>query len=599
MTNKKTIQFDGAELRRQAEKKFSEEPNRIWPLEADADTLKFYHELQVHQIELEMQNAELLQNIDNLENALKQQYAEKSASKSLAEIEKSLCLAHKLLDVAAEEALLNAVSVPITQDSIVAARLLVEEAAAEARLLVELESRIAHKILVESVKKRRLNETQISEEHNLIKMAARLAQTKVDNAADLANRLIIVAEESNRIKTQFLANMSHELRTPMAGVIGMLELALLGNLEAEQRDFLDTAHSSARALVLILNDILDMTKMQMGRFSIEQEPFSVRECVEHALTIFIPAAKIKGLFFNFSVATNVPETLVGDKLRLGQVLTNLASNAVKFTKQGGVEINVVATNRTSGGKLEVTFTFTDTGVGILDDKRGILFQSFGQVDESHSRSYGGVGLGLAISREIVEGMGGTISFTSEEGKGSSFTCTIPFGEGEEQSVGFARGETVPTNGASRDEETKKVCILVAEDDYACSRVILSLLKKFNYETGYAENGQLAVEMWEKGHYDLILMDIQMPHMNGLEATAAIREKEHISGGHIPIVAMTAHGLQKDKEKCLNAGMDAYIIKPIDFASTLQVIRDTLNASGLQELAYDPVTMPRLSNLIIR
>ncbi len=599
MTNKKTIQFDGAELRRQAEKKFSEEPNRIWPLEADADTLKFYHELQVHQIELEMQNAELLQNIDNLENALKQQYAEKSASKSLAEIEKSLCLAHKLLDVAAEEALLNAVSVPITQDSIVAARLLVEEAAAEARLLVELESRIAHKILVESVKKRRLNETQISEEHNLIKMAARLAQTKVDNAADLANRLIIVAEESNRIKTQFLANMSHELRTPMAGVIGMLELALLGNLEAEQRDFLDTAHSSARALVLILNDILDMTKMQMGRFSIEQEPFSVRECVEHALTIFIPAAKIKGLFFNFSVATNVPETLVGDKLRLGQVLTNLASNAVKFTKQGGVEINVVATNRTSGGKLEVTFTFTDTGVGILDDKRGILFQSFGQVDESHSRSYGGVGLGLAISREIVEGMGGTISFTSEEGKGSSFTCTIPFGEGEEQSVGFARGETVPTNGASRDEETKKVCILVAEDDYACSRVILSLLKKSNYETGYAENGQLAVEMWEKGHYDLILMDIQMPHMNGLEATAAIREKEHISGGHIPIVAMTAHGLQKDKEKCLNAGMDAYIIKPIDFASTLQVIRDTLNASGLQELAYDPVTMPRLSNLIIR
>jgi CheY-like chemotaxis protein len=364
----------------------------------------------------------------------------------------------------------------------------------------------------------------------------------------------------------------------MTGVLGMLDLVLLGNLEAEQREFINVARTSARSLVLILNDILDITKIEMGKFTIEANPFSLRKCVESTFNILFPAAKNKGLDLTLTVAANVPETLVGDQIRLSQVLTNLAGNAVKFTEQGKVEISVVSGGSIPGGKREITFTVTDTGIGIPDDKRDLLFRVFSQVDQSHSRSFGGTGLGLAISKEIVESMMGTINFTSEEGKGSTFTCTIPFSEGEaESNADFSPGKTVMTCDSSHFEEINKAHILIAEDDQTSRQILKELLQMFKYEIDFAENGQLAVEMWEKGKYDLILMDVQMPVMNGFEATAAIREKEHIRGGHIPIVALTAHALKEDKDKCVNAGMDAYISKPIDFAIILQVIRENLKS----------------------
>jgi PAS domain S-box-containing protein len=384
------------------------------------------------------------------------------------------------------------------------------------------------------------------------------------------------AEAATRVKSQFLANMSHELRTPMTGVLGMLDLALSGNLDAQQRDFISTARTSARSLVAILNDILDITKIEVGKVSIEQKPFSVRKCLEQTSDILLPMAKSKGLHLDYSVAEEVPETLLGDPIRLNQVLTNLAGNAVKFTGKGRVQMRVTAGNRLPGGKQEITFTVADTGIGIPDDKKELLFRLFSQADESHCREYGGTGLGLAISKELVELMGGTIALSSEVGKGSSFVFTIPFAVADaEGNLALACEKPLAVVVASSVAVIQRPRLLVVEDDQIVRNVLGSMLKMANYEVDFADNGELAVEMWENGKFDLILMDVQMPRMNGFEATAAIREKERTRGGHIPIVAVTAHAFQEDQKRCLDAGMDAYISKPIDFQRTLQVIGETL------------------------
>ena len=385
------------------------------------------------------------------------------------------------------------------------------------------------------------------------------------------------AEEGTRTKSQFLANMSHELRTPMSGVLGMLDIVLAGNLEAPQREYLETAHSSARSLVRILNDVLDLTKIEMGKLSIEVKPFSVRDCVEDSCNILLPLIKSKGLDLECAVAGDVPETLLGDRNRINQVLTNLVGNAVKFTETGKVEIRVTTGDRSPSGRRYVTFSIADTGIGIPDDKRNLLFKVFSQVDDSHSRSFGGTGLGLAISKEIVGRMGGTISFTSEVGKGSSFTFTLPLEEAETKSaVTRAQRENTKPLSVPSDAGQRKPRLLIAEDDQVNRQILRLMLRAADFEVDLAENGLKTVEMWEEGTYDLILMDVQMPFLNGFDATSAIREKERTRGGHVPIVAITAHAFKEDEESCLDAGMDAYVSKPIDFKICLQVIEETLN-----------------------
>ena len=304
--------------------------------------------------------------------------------------------------------------------------------------------------------------------------------------------------------------------------------------------------------------------------------------MEDIVSLLLPSALSKGLDLNFTVADDVPETLVGDRLRLGQVLTNLAGNAVKFTEKGQVEIRVTADSRAADGKGEVTFTVADTGIGIPEDKKHLLFRSFSQVDDSHSRIYGGTGLGLAISKEIVDRMGGTITFSSVEGKGSTFTCIIPLAETEAARDEIFASEKTVIEVDILPVESAKPRLLVAEDDSTIRQVLGLMLQRSNFEIDFAGSGVEAVDIWEKGQFDLILMDVQMPGMNGFEATAVIREKERTRGGHTPIIAMTAHALKEDEERCLAAGMDSYISKPIDFKKSLQIIKDLIRNNNYRE-----------------
>jgi signal transduction histidine kinase/AmiR/NasT family two-component response regulator len=409
------------------------------------------------------------------------------------------------------------------------------------------------------------------------------------------------AEAASRAKSEFLANMSHELRTPMSGVIGMSRLLADTPLTAQQHDYLTTIRHSSDALLSVINDILDFSRIEAGKLELAPQAFGVWEYVEAAIGVLQPRAAEKGLRLTGRLAPNVPRAIQADPFRLRQVLLNLIGNAVKFTEQGEVVVSVTCQpssgdvtpdTATLDTRTTLHFAVRDTGIGIPPDKMGQLFQSFTQVDASTARKYGGSGLGLAICKRLVELMGGEIWAESPGvGQGTTFHFTLSAPVALDYNPPIST-MPVPSEFDSHLAERLPLRILLAEDNRVNQKLALAMLKKFGYVADIANNGRETVAAVQRRAYDLVLMDVQMPELDGLDATRQIRGLGFRGQGSTPdpasaspalyIIAMTANAMQGDREMCLQAGMDDYLSKPIQIVE----LRTALERWGKKARAHE-------------
>jgi signal transduction histidine kinase/ActR/RegA family two-component response regulator len=398
--------------------------------------------------------------------------------------------------------------------------------------------------------------------HDVTAAERRLAQAKM------------VAETANQAKSQFLATMSHEIRTPLNAVLGLNELMLHSPLDTQQRRYAELIGSSGRLLLALINDILDVSRIEAGHMQLTSAPFSVRAAAEGVVALMQERALAKGLLLRLELVAPADQQLLGDVIRVQQILFNLVGNAVKFTDRGEVRVGVAVKPR-AGPEVWLELTVSDTGIGIPESAMPTLFDRFTQADSTTMRRYGGSGLGLAITREIVQLMGGTIETSSTPGEGSRFVVTVPGRLAERDE----KASPSPEAGQG-DAARPPLRILVAEDNDVNQILISAVLDRMGHGAHLVANGRQAVEAVRVGDYDLVLMDLQMPHMDGMEATQAIRALD----GHrarVPIIAMTANAFEEDRQACLVAGMDDYVAKPIDVDKLAQALeRQTRVAARL-------------------
>jgi PAS domain S-box-containing protein len=407
--------------------------------------------------------------------------------------------------------------------------------------------------------------------------------TERNRTAEELERAKVAAEAANRAKSEFVANISHEVRTPLNGIIGMTELLQAGNLSDDERQYLGLMRTSADSLLHVINDVLDLSKIESGHLELTSGPFDLVARLEAIVEPLAVMARRKGLAFLMTIAPELPPVLIGDMDRVGQVLTNLVGNAVKFTDAGRVALAVTVGVPEPGdtpATCRIRFGVTDTGIGIAGDKHAVIFEAFTQADGSTSRRYGGTGLGLAIATSLVRRMGGALTLDSVPRQGSTFTAQLPFTRGERASIPLDSGADClsrllgPTAQASPWSTTRAarpLAVLLVEDNPVNQRLALEILTRRGHRITVADNGREALERLAAASPDIILMDVQMPEMNGLEATEAIRALERGTGRHVPIVAMTAHAMSGDRAKCLDAGMDDYMTKPIRAAALVTLV----------------------------